>query len=92
MKNLTFLLLLTLLPLMASAYDAKIDGVYYNLVTKIKVAEVTSGDTKYTGNVAIPSTVTYNGVTYSVTSIGYAGFDKCSSLKSVTILNSVIAK
>ena len=47
------------------------------------------GDTKYTGSVTIPESFTYNGVTYSVTSIGGSAFDCCSGLTSVTIPNSV---
>ena len=39
----------------------------------------------------IPATVTYQGTTYSVTSIGYGAFEDCSSLTSVTIPNSVIS-
>jgi hypothetical protein len=46
-------------------------------------------DNEYAGEVMIPSTVTYNGTTYSVTSIGYGAFWYCSSLTSVTIPNSV---
>ena len=42
-----------------------------------------------TGALEIPSTVTYNGTTYSVTSIGGYAFEYCSSLTSVTIGNSV---
>lgn len=64
----------TVLPMVASAYDAEIDGVYYNFDTSTKKATVTSGDTKYTGSVTIPETVTYENVPYSVTSIGAAAF------------------
>ena len=74
---------------MASAYDAQVDGVYYNLIAKEKQAEVTSGDTKYTGSVTIPESFTYNGVTYSVTRIGSEAFRGCFGLTSVTIPNSV---
>ena len=48
-----------------------------------------NGCTKPTGNLEIPSSVTYNGTTYSVTSIGYNAFSGCSGLTSVTIPSSV---
>ena len=41
------------------------------------------------GDLVIPSTVTHDGVTYNVTSIGDAAFRDCSGLTSVTIPNSV---
>ena len=44
---------------------------------------------EYSGNVVIPSSVVYNGNTYSVTSIGYYAFRECRGLTSVTIPNSV---
>ena len=73
----------------AFAEAVEIDGIYYNLVTKIKEAEVTSNPNKYTGAIKIPGTVSYNNVTYSVTSIGSNAFESCSGLTSVTIGNGV---
>ncbi len=76
----------------AFADAVEIDGIYYNLVSKIKSAEVTrkpSGE--YSGSINIPETVTYNGdgQTYTVTSIGSSAFYNCYGLTSITIPNRV---
>ena len=88
MKKQVLFIVLMLIPLMASA-QTEINGIYYNLNSTTKVAEVTSGTLKYTGSVVIPKTVIYGGVTYSVTSIGWSAFSDCSGLTSITIPNSV---
>ncbi len=86
------LILLMLMPMMANADDpVEINGIWYNLITKARIAEVTSGTTKYTGDVVIPATIKYEDVTYSVTTIGDNTFKNCSNLTSVTIPNSVTA-
>ena len=89
MKQTIISLLMLLLPLIANAEAVEIDGIYYNLINKAKQAEVTENPNKYTGNVVIPSSVVFNGVTYSVTSIGDKVFWYCHDLTSVTIPNSV---
>ena len=89
MKKQLLFFLLTLLPVMASADAVEIDGIYYNLITKGNAAEVTKNPSKYTGSVAIPERVTYEGVEYSVTTIGQDAFSDCSGLTSVTIPNGV---
>ena len=71
------------------AEEVTIDGIKYDVITKTKQAKVISGDTKYSGNIVIPSEITHNNVTYSVTSIGNRAFNKCSGLTSVVIGNSV---
>ena len=77
------------------AHNFKVGGIYYNYLDGNNVEVSCRGnyysdyDNEYAGAVIIPSTVTYNGTTYSVTSIGYGAFWDCSSLTSVTIPNSV---
>ena len=73
---------------MAKAEEATIDGIKYFVVTKAKQATVISGG-NYSGDIVIPSEITYNNVTYSVTSIGEYAFHNYSGLTSVTIPNSV---
>ena len=89
MKKQLLLLAMILLPLVASADAVEINGIYYNLISKAKQAEVTSNPNKYTGSVVIPEKVTYESVEYSVTSLGEAAFKWCSGLTSITIPNSV---
>ena len=66
-----------------------IEGVYYNLVTTSKTATVTNGGTAYTGAVTIPATVTWEDITYDVTSISMEAFKGCGGLTSVSIPGSV---
>ena len=73
----------------ALAYDVKIDGIYYNLNSEGKTAEVTYGGENYRGEVVIPSSITVEGQEYPVASIGISAFYNCSSLTSITIPNSV---
>ena len=72
------------------AADFTVDGISYNISsTDILTVEVTSSSPKYSGDVVIPATVTYNGNSYSVTSIRSYAFASCTGLTSITIPNSV---
>ncbi|MGM9839294.1 MAG: leucine-rich repeat domain-containing protein [Sodaliphilus sp.] len=75
----------------ASAIEFTVDGVRYSVnndSTTVTVAGYPSGS-KPTGDLTIPESVTYGGISFSVTSIGYEAFYDCSGLTSVTIPNSV---
>ena len=74
----------------ASAYDFEVDGIYYNILSFSDLTvEVTYGDNEYSGEVIIPSTVSYKSKTLTVTSIEYKAFQRCTGLTSITIGNSV---
>ena len=99
MKRLSILLLSLLCTAATTfAYDFQSGDLYYNITSDTTV-EVTYqkywqeiwNSANYQGltTATIPETVTYNGTTYSVTSIGDYTFDNCFSLTSVTIPNSV---
>ncbi len=67
----------------------EVDGIFYNLDEATKTCEVTYGTNRYQGRITIPEKITYNGVDYSVTSIGDLIFNNCTDLTSITIGNSV---
>ena len=85
MKRNILLLLVALLPAVASAYDAYINGIYYNL----------SGNEAEVTYYSSPESVIYNGNTYRVTRIGANAFHGCYSyaenigLTSISIPNTV---
>lgn len=89
MKKISLLTFIMLLPLIALADAVEINGIYYNLIEKGKVAEVTSHPNIYKGDVVIPEKVTYNDVEYRVEVIRQYAFSGCTGLTSITIPNSV---
>ena len=90
MRKQLLLVLLALMPFLASAEIIEIDGLRYNIISKVKAAEVyRSSGTSYSGDIIIPSTVTYEGVDYKVSSIGNSAFNGCTGLTSITIPNGV---
>ena len=63
-----------------------LNGIRYRLNTS-KTAEVLKND--YSGEIVIPETVTYNNITYKVTSLGESCFKGCSNLTSINLPSSI---
>ena len=83
--------------LSAFADSVEIDGLYYELNTTGRTATLTyqsttsSNYSSIQSNLVVPASVTYNGVSFSVTAIGDAAFANCTALESITIPASVTA-
>ena len=91
-KRLIILLVGYNVAISASCYSFQYNDLYYNITSENeKTVEVASySDSDYvTGDISIPSTVSCDGVIYSVTAIGDNAFYECSGLTEVTIPNSV---
>ena len=77
--------------------SVQVDGIWYSIDNSIHLrATVTYAgsswydyNNEYSGSIVIPASVTYDGNTYSVTSIGSCAFRGCTGLTSVTIPNSL---
>jgi hypothetical protein len=87
MKKTLFTLFLLLLAVETFAHDFVVDGIYYNklsdgasVAVTFEGADASSYPNEYTGSVTIPDKVTYDGVTYSVISIGQNRFSSCTGL------------
>lgn len=62
-----------------------VDRIYYDFDASTQTASVEEGVNKYSGDITIPSTVTYNGTSYNVTSIGRRAFSNCTGLTSINV-------
>ena len=93
MKQINQFLITTLFVLLsctsAFAFDCEVDGIYYNRLSTDELG-VTSGTSKYTGDIVIPETVMYRDKVFKVTQITANAFKSCN-ITSVSIPQSVTA-
>lgn len=77
----------------AFAYDAEIEGIYYNFIDgEAEVtfyAEGSDNREAYKRNVMIPEEVTYNGQRYPVTAIGDHAFEFCSEITDIDLPQNI---
>ena len=86
-----FLLLAFGYAMEAKSGEFTVDGIryYYTNEDDDEVSVTYSSSGKYSGNIVIPSTVTYNGKQYTVTKIGTGAFRNCTGLTAVTLPNAM---
>ena len=70
-------------------YEFEADGIRYRIGENNTVS-VVPRNPKYSGDIVIPSQVTYNGINYNVTSIKNYSFANSADLNSVAIPNGII--
>ena len=94
MKRTVIFLILALSASMGAWAQVKIDGIYYNLNEEAKTAEVTKPQygedySKYSGDIVIPASVTYEGKDYAVTSLGNSAFSAFYDITSIALPTSL---
>ncbi|MBR5592916.1 MAG: leucine-rich repeat domain-containing protein [Bacteroidaceae bacterium] len=98
MKKINYLLTALLLSCcsVVTAHDFEFGGIFYKITDATnKTVEVTYRDEaydtydEYADDVTIPESVSYDGVTYSVTGIGTDAFRECYGLVKVIIPGSI---
>lgn len=96
MKTKWFILCLFTLLVNITANAISINGICYTLNSTDKTATVTyysttssSNSNYYSGDIQIPSSVTYSSKSYRVIAIGASAFKGCVNITSINIPNSV---
>ena len=101
-RYLSLIIALIVVSIQSFAYDFIVDGIYYkitNSATKevaVTLQYYSPGGryedatiiSDYTGDVIVPSSVNYEGITYAVTSIDNHAFDD-SDVTSVSMPNTI---
>ena len=74
----------------ASATDFTADGVKYTVNPDGQSVTIAQQDASISGAVSIPSQVTYEGSTYSVTGLAGGAFKECTNLTSITLPSTLV--
>ena len=90
-RRLFTVFLMVVASVLCTEAQTQINGIYYTLDSNTATATVTKGSSSgtYSGDVVIPSQVTYNGKVYTVMRLEDQSFMSCNSLTSIEIPNTV---
>lgn len=71
-------------------HEKKIDGIWYRLeVNNQESVVIKSKEEEYSGDIVIPSSFFFEGITYLVTEIGEHAFENCFKVRSIKIPSSI---
>lgn len=90
MKNTCILAFSLLFTFTANAFDFTVDGLKYSTRTETSVYLSALQNTSLSGALEIPDSVTYEGKTYAVETIGTTAFRDCASITSVTFPSGLL--
>ena len=101
MLTMTIMMSLSSFAVRTIVESVQIDGIYYRIISEknsspyaITELDGDSNNEDYSGDITIPSSVTYEvdyeDVTFPVILINWGSFGYCKNIKSVTLPNSVI--
>lgn len=90
MKILFLFITMLISSITSYAYDFEVDGIRYNILSREKLTvSVAADDNTCSGDIVIPSTVTYGGYTFSVIEISDYFLFNNSNVSSITIQEGV---
>ena len=90
LKRLATITAVLWMSLSTQAADFVVGNISYEITDNSgRVVAVVAGQSKYTGNVTIPATVTNGGTTYTVKRIGNYAFEDCTDLTAVTLGSNI---
>lgn len=94
MKKLLLAFILLFSTMCTWAYSFKSDVLFYKITSAtepytVAVTYDNVGWTSYSKYIVVPSTVSYNGLTYTVSSVDSAAFRKCTDLASVVLPTTI---
>ena len=66
-----------------------VDGIKYSLDANQKTAKVIANNHSYSGDIDIPTNITYDNVVYKVNALGFGCFADCEGLKSIKLPDGI---
>ena len=92
MKKQLLLLVMILLPMVASGYDFEVNGIYYDIISSTDLTvSIAGGENEYSDDLIIPNEVFFSGRTLKVIGISAGAFSSSKNLTQIKIPDFIIS-